>query len=569
MKVGVSKVRIKFRKKILPLQGYGQMNHISTEVENDLFARAFFFREAGNTVAILHLECAFISYHLKAKILERFSAVTPAAELSDANLLFSANTTHSAPGGYSHYAFFNISSKGFLPEVFDAYQLACVDALQQAWINLEDGKLFLNASYFEEEADVAFNRAIEAYNSNEGIEELDENQTHLAVNRLVRQIRICRKDMVQKGVLNWFGVQGISIPASAKRIHPDNKGYAASMLENDQTEEHQFVAGFCVEAAADVSPNYHGRAKWWPRGKYEDPYKSAYFNGFIQFEKAKAMLEDESMQIDMQDKLDFVHAFVDFSEVVCDKKFSKDGLVHSTDEAIVGLTFAEGTAIDNPGIDSFTAVLLNSAMKVKGYVTNSAVLSNKSQRNRVKALEDAHGPKVRMLELQQKQILGNSDLLKLSLPAVATDILDEIKRQYKAGALKEHTWTPVVLPIQILRVGDIAILGLPAEISTEAGNQLRKAVIEVLEPIGIIDVFISSCSNEYGGYITTFDEYQLQLFEGACTLFGQYTLAAFQTEFVKLANELVKDPKQRIDPPKLRPPVFSEAELKLRTYGQP
>jgi len=569
MKVGVSKVKVKFRKKILPLQGYGQMNHIASEVENDLYARAFIFRTESQTVAILHLECAFISYHLKAKILERFSAVTPAAELGDENLLFSANNTHSAPGGYSHYAFFNITTKGYLPEVFDSYQLACVDALQQAWINLEDGKLFLNASYFDEEVDVAFNRAIEAYNSNDGIKELDENQSHLAVNRLVRQIRICRKDMVQKGVLNWFGVQGISIPASAKRIHPDNKGYAASLLENDQTEEHQFVAGFCVEAAADVSPNYHGRAKWWPRGKYEDPYKSAYFNGFIQFEKAKAMLEDESMQIEMQDKIDFVHSFVDFSKVVCDKKFSKDGLVHSTDEAIVGLTFAEGTAIDNPGIDSFTSVMLNSAMKVKGYVVNSAVLSNKAHRARIKALEDAHGPKVRMLELQGKQIIGTSDLTNLALPAVATDITDEIKRQYKAGALKEHTWTPIVLPVQILRVGDIAILGLPAEISTEAGNQLRKAVIEVLESIGIIDIVISSCSNEYGGYVTTFDEYQLQLFEGACTLFGQYTLAAFQTEFVNLANEMLKNPNQRNEASNLRPPIFSDNELKLRTYGQP
>jgi neutral ceramidase len=152
---------------------------------------------------------------------------------------------------------------------------------------------------------------------------------------------------------------------------------------------------------------------------------------------------------------------------------------------------------------------------------------------------------------------------------VATDITDEIKRQYKAGALKEHTWTPIVLPVQILRVGDIAILGLPAEISTEAGNQLRKAVIEVLESIGIIDIVISSCSNEYGGYVTTFDEYQLQLFEGACTLFGQYTLAAFQTEFVNLANEMLKNPNQRNEASNLRPPIFSDNELKLRTYGQP
>jgi neutral ceramidase len=569
MKIGVSKVKVIFRKKNLPLLGYGQMNHIANEVENDLHARAFMFRIDQEAVAILHLESAFVSHHLKVKILERFNAVTPAAHLTFRNLLFTANNTHSAPAGFSHYAFFNITSKGFIPEVFEAYQLACVDALQKAWIDLEESKIVLNASYFEDDVDVAFNRSIEAYNSNTGFVELDENQSNIAVNRLVRQIQISRDDTSLKGVINWFGVQGTSIPATAKKIHPDNKGYAASFLENDQTEDRQFVAGFCMEAAADVSPNYHGRAKWWPRGKYEDPYKSAYFNGFIQFEKSKAMLEDKSAQITLSETINSVHAFIDFSDVVCDKKFCADGLVHKTDKAILGSAFAEGTPIDNPGIDSITSVVLNSAIKVKGYVVNSAMLTNKDQRVRLKALEDAHGPKMRMIDLQEKQIIGNSDLTKLSLPAVATDIIDEIKRQYRAGALKENTWTPIILPIQIIRIGDVAILGLPGEITTEAGNQLRKAVIEILEPIGIIDIVISSCSNEYGGYISTFDEYQLQHFEGACTLFGQYTLAAFQTEFCKLAHKLINNSNEDANNDILFPPSFSEAELKLRTVGQP
>lgn len=31
-----------------------------------------------------------------------------------------------------------------------------------------------------------------------------------------------------------------------------------------------------------------------------------------------------------------------------------------------------------------------------------------------------------------------------------TDIGDEMKRQYEIGALAEHTWAPVIFPIQIL-----------------------------------------------------------------------------------------------------------------------
>jgi hypothetical protein len=98
MKIGASKVKVLFRKKKLPLQGYGQMDHFATEFENDLHARAFVFRIANEAVAVLHLESAFVSHHLKAKILNSFNAVTPAARLTFRNLLFSANNTHSAPG---------------------------------------------------------------------------------------------------------------------------------------------------------------------------------------------------------------------------------------------------------------------------------------------------------------------------------------------------------------------------------------------------------------------------------------------------------------------------------------
>lgn len=40
--------------------------------------------------------------------------------------------------------------------------------------------------------------------------------------------------------------------ARIQRVHSDNKGYAASLLENDKTEDRQFVAAFCSKAQADV-----------------------------------------------------------------------------------------------------------------------------------------------------------------------------------------------------------------------------------------------------------------------------------------------------------------------------
>jgi neutral ceramidase len=146
-----------------------------------------------------------------------------------------------------------------------------------------------------------------------------------------------------------------------------------------------------------------------------------------------------------------------------------------------------------------------------------------------------------------------------------SDVTGEMKRQFKNGALREHTWKPVILPLQIIRIGELAVLGVPGEISTAAGIRLRQSMQLLLEPQGILDVIITSLSNEHGGYFTTAEEYEVQAFEGASTLFGKNSLAALQTEFGKLAAELSKPPSKRRNATTPVPPQFSETELNLRS----
>jgi neutral ceramidase len=293
MQVGVGKSKVVFRKGQFPLLGYGRLTHRSDGAETDLFARAFFFQQEKKALAIVILECYNISHHIKKEILKRLNQKNPNQFIHDDNLLLCTQNTHSAPGGHHHYAFFNITTKGFRKDVFDGYVDACVNALQLAMKSPVESKLFLNVAPFAPAVDVAFNRSLESYNSNEDVEKRDENNTHLAIDRFARQIRIEDTKGHSIGLINWFGVQGTCIDSENTKIHSDNKGYAASLLENDQSDIKSFVAGFACDACADVSPNYHGRAKWWPRGKYEDQFKSAYFNGFQQFELSKQLMEDE------------------------------------------------------------------------------------------------------------------------------------------------------------------------------------------------------------------------------------------------------------------------------------
>ncbi|MGH9894011.1 MAG: neutral/alkaline non-lysosomal ceramidase N-terminal domain-containing protein, partial [bacterium] len=98
--------------------------------------------------------------------------------------------------------------------------------------------------------------------------------------------------------------------------------------------------------------------------------------------------------------------------------------------------------------------------------------------------------------------------------------------------------TPNVLPTQILRIGDLAIVAVPFEFTTVAGRRLRETVGAVLEPAGVRRVVIAGLANDYASYVTTPEEYDLQYYEGASTLFGKWTLDALQQEFKVLAAAL-------------------------------
>ncbi|CAH8667464.1 unnamed protein product [Heterobilharzia americana] len=60
------------------------------------------------------------------------------------------------------------------------------------------------------------------------------------------------------------------------------------------------------------------------------------------------------------------------------------------------------------------------------------------------------------------------------------------------------------------------------------------------------EVILAGLSNVYSSYIATTEEYQLQRYEGASTIYGQYTLPAYVQQFAKLTWSLVQ--KRKLDP---------------------
>ena len=111
-------------------------------------------------------------------------------------------------------------------------------------------------------------------------------------------------------------------------------------------------------------------------------------------------------------------------------------------------------------------------------------------------------------------------------------------------------WQPQVVDTQILRIGQLVIVGLPGEFTTMAGHRIRESILSK-SPEGTV-VALAGLANAYSSYVTTFEEYQIQRYEGASTIFGPHTLDAYRQQFATLAEGLFageKNMQAGPDPP--------------------
>ena len=104
-----------------------------------------------------------------------------------------------------------------------------------------------------------------------------------------------------------------------------------------------------------------------------------------------------------------------------------------------------------------------------------------------------------------------------------------------------HTF-PRVLPLQVLRIGPVALVGLPFELTVETGRRIEAAVLAEVRSAGVERVIVTSVANEYAGYCTTPEEYEEQRYEGAHTLYGPATQPFVTAHVARLAAEAIGGP---------------------------
>ena len=575
LEAGTGKADITSFVKGVGMMGYGMYTQKVQEVETSLSSRAVVIHQPSNgkKIAFVNAEMCFITIAIKQAVIEKLTKENPAMGFTEENVMLTAQHTHNGPGGYSHYPFFNFSIPGFAKEVFEQKVNGITKSIVDAANSLQPVELRLDKGVFPDDVEVAFNRSMPAYNANPEVEKLAEDQCHLALDRTMTLLRLDTPEGKTLATINWFGIHTTSIGNDMHKICYDNKGYASDFMESRlQEQDDNCIAIFAQSPCGDIIPNY----VWEPmrnrkRGKYADDYKSAKHNGKLQFEKAHETFLKAKDQPKLNiNEIDHALMYVDFSDVCIDDEYIPShhpdkGKETRTSHACMGVAFFKGT-VDGRGISDQLAQVASMLSKTaKTTAQAKSLLAPKVKWKEIQHKYKSQGKKDILVETGEGKILGTSRIEKLGQLTKLDPSFAILKEHYDKGGLN-CPWTPEILPLQILTIGPVAIVGVPAEISYIAGQRLHKNLNETLKKKGIKEVIISPYANAYSGYITTYEEYQLQCYEGGHTVFGEWTEAAYRTSFNKLANEMLKDPEKRDLNKNVSPKLFTAKELQMRSF---
>ncbi len=574
IELGVAKADITAFKEGVGMLGYGIYYNIMEEVETPLYARAFVFRNDHTKIAYVNCEIAFITPSIKRGVVKKLTRKHKELGYTNQNILLNAQHTHSGPGGYSHHGLYNMNCPGFVIDVYNHIVDGIVDAIVKAEANFESVKMFIGKSEFAPDKEVGFQRSIKAYLQNPEAKNIDKDSLHLGIDREMTLLKFVNQSSTLKGAINWFGIHPTSLPNTNTKVCSDNKGYAAQYLEDELSKENNdFVGAFAQGTCGDVTPRFkfnpkHSRQRGKWDGKFlNDDFKSAQYNGHLQFEKALEIIEDLSTKEIENNDLDFGLQYVDFGNVQVNSKFCEGKENVRTSPSCMGVAFLKGTYYDGPGmLEPLGFISKGLSRFMKGYEYIKALFMPKEWRMAMMQKYIAQGAKDIVIETGARKIMGTFDISNLILPSWLDETVSNLKTFHKRGALDNNPWTPQVLPLQIIKLGDMALCAFPFEITTIAGQRLKKTLEDILLGDAYKQVILCPYSNAYNGYITTHEEYQVQEYEGGHTVFGEWSLAALQTEFEKLAIEMLKPEKERSLSNDVNPRVFSDDDLHKFKY---
>ena len=525
--------------------GYADPSQVGSGLRQRLYSRAFIIGDAQvpeDRFVYLVLDTAMGDTAVRNGILEGLAGLgDDYAAYTQQNVAVTGTHSHSGPGAWLNYLLPQITSKGFNKQSYQALVDGALLSIQRAHTSLSPGYLTFGSTDL---LDANINRSPYAYLANP---ESERQQYEHDVDKTLTMLKFQKADGEHIGALTWFPVHGTSMLENNTLASGDNKGAAAVLFEQnirdqfndfmlrtqlDKTKRSakvspDFVAGFSQSNVGDTTPNVlgafceagrngasddfedgdqcnfqdstcggkaqpcHGRG---PEFREDDRGASSCFEiGRRQFVAAKA-LWDSSSAIPLSGPIASLHSFKDFSNFTfVDPLNTTTTSYVNTCSAALGYGFAGGTT-DGPGAFDFTQ-------------NNTGDGPSASNPLWTTVRDFLHDPSDEQRACQEPKPI----------------LLDV------GATTRPYQWAPNIVDIQLLRVGQLIIIVSPGEATTMSGRRWKSALASAAPDIGIDNplVVLGGPANSYTHYIATKEEYSVQRYEGASTMYGPHTLSAY------------------------------------------
>ncbi|MGE5343568.1 MAG: neutral/alkaline ceramidase [Candidatus Omnitrophota bacterium] len=477
------------------MMGYSMADQRTKGIHTRLRSRAFIIEKNNKRVVLVVAEIGMIFQGVSLEVLDLLKK-----EFGDLytveNVVLTGTHTHSAPGGFSHYTLYNLANFAYDEQNFNTICDGIFQSIKKAHHNLQPGRIKIHAKRIRKpthpEHDYCFNRSIKGYKKNPRRERKSQDET----NRVMTLLRFETPDGKEIAMLNWLAVHATNVGNKNLLISSDNKGYAAYLFEKekgtDYLSDKTFISAFANCDCADVSPNVRG---------YPEPetyFKYMEENGRKQYEFAKDLYDEADTPL--KGDIDYRHRYVDMSDVE--------------------IEHVRGTR-------RHTCILRRLFGPKKAKTCIAAIGVSKL----AGAKADGKGLNC----IPEGVVYG-----KNWLPITLTPKLQRCHKQkpiaVPSGEMKPYPWTPQILPVQLIKIGQLGLIATPFECSTMSGRRLRKVVQNQLPEL--THLVVAAYANAYSCYVTTREEYSVQRYEGASTHFGPFTLQAYQQEYTKLAKAM-------------------------------
>lgn len=489
------------------LLGWGKSTHKAYAVESRLYARVFYLEKEGSFLFWGELDIAFITPSLREEIFYRLQRHV-GSWLCPAHLILTANHTHSAPGGYSYELLYNLNTPGFHKKIFETLVEATVQAALAARETAVPSYLFFGKTQVPVDMPIAFNRSWAAYRRDPMATPKGKRDPAYAVDRTFSVLYT----QPQSHLISWFGTHTTTIQADNLCISSDHKGWASEAYEAKHPGS---VAAFAQTTAGDVTPNFFSFDKIpVKRGPTADPYRNRYEVGHCQLQLAETLIRDSLTPV--EGPLRSILLYLDMRNQKAAPIYAFGRSDAYTGAPAIGLSFFTGTQ-EGPGIPLWMARILS-----------PFALSQ----------PETHGPKKIILESFPPRVLGHRSVHLL--PLLPWDNGVKLIKYLSQEKKLYMPLTPFYLPFQIVQVGKIGIIGLPFEPTTLVGTYIRHYLASLWHSLGIHEVIVQGYSNAYAGYLTTYHEYQMQLYEGASTHFGMWSLSVVLTVLERMGQALMR-----------------------------